>query len=175
MMKMDLIANSRNDEYYTPRYAVIPLLKYIPSGKTIWCPFDTKESLIVKTLKEAGYIVKESHIRDGADFFYTSPLGDIAISNPPYSLKMEVFKKLFKLSIPFAMLVGVVGLFESRERFELFSKNEFEILWMSKRISYFKSFSDPKPFLNPPFSSVWITKGFLPRGNVFEEIQKGNF
>lgn len=30
-MKMDKVANSNNDEYYTPLYAIEPILKYIPT------------------------------------------------------------------------------------------------------------------------------------------------
>lgn len=37
-MKMDKIANSGNDEFYTPQYAVKPIIKYIPSNSKIWCP-----------------------------------------------------------------------------------------------------------------------------------------
>ncbi len=31
---------NKSDEFYTLEYAIKPLLKYIPSDKTIWCPFD---------------------------------------------------------------------------------------------------------------------------------------
>lgn len=91
------------------------------------------------------------------------------------SFKYEVFKKLFELNIPFAMLVGVVGLFESQKRFELFSENDFEIMYFNRRVSYFKDYNDPKPKLNPPFSSVYITKGILPRQIVFETINKKDY
>ena len=53
---------------------------------------------------------------------------DYIISNPPYSLKHEVFERLFKMNISFAMLVGVVGLFESQKRFTMFKNNDFEII-----------------------------------------------
>lgn len=171
-MKMDKVANSGNDEFYTPRYAIEPLIKYIPKNKIIWCPFDTEESLIVKTFQENDYKVNYSHINEGKCFFITEVCGDIIVSNPPYSLKGKVFERLFELNIPFAMLVGVVGLFESQHRFNLFKNNKFEIMWLNKRVSYFKSYDDPKPSLNPPFSSVWITSDILPHSNVFEEIYK---
>lgn len=29
-MKMDKVANSGNDEFYTPQYAITPILKYLP-------------------------------------------------------------------------------------------------------------------------------------------------
>jgi hypothetical protein len=172
-MKMDQVANSKNDEFYTPRYAIEPLLKYVSPNLCVWCPFDTHESLIVKTLQERGNEVIHTHITTGQDFFNTNPEGyDIIISNPPYSLKGQVFERLFQLNKPFAMIVGVVGLFESAHRFNLFANNKFEIMWLSKRVAYFKSYEEQKPSLNPPFSSVWITSKVLPQGNVFGVIDK---
>lgn len=70
------------------------------------------------------------------------------------------------------MLVGVVGLFESQKRFQMFKDNSFEIMYFDKRISYFKSYADQKPSLNPPFSSVYICNGILPNRIIFENIIK---
>ena len=53
-MKMDKVAGSKNDEFYTPKYAIRPIMKYIPKNSKIWCPFDTEDSNYVKLLKEAG-------------------------------------------------------------------------------------------------------------------------
>ena len=53
-MKLDKVANSGNDEFYTPLYAIEPILKYIKPNSTIWCPFDTEESLFVKELIRGG-------------------------------------------------------------------------------------------------------------------------
>ena len=36
------------DEKYTPGYGVLPIIKYIPEGKIVWCPFDTKRSEFVQ-------------------------------------------------------------------------------------------------------------------------------
>ena len=181
-MKLDLITNkdsiengiNNNDEFYTPKYAIVPLLKYLKPNSKIWCPFDTHESLFVKTFKEHGHTVIHTHKFNGENFF-TYELSnncDYIISNPPYSLKYEVFNKLYEFCKPFAMLVGVVGLFESQKRFELFKNNDFEIMYFNKRISYFKSYSDAKPKLNPPFSSVYLCHNILPKQIMFEEIDK---
>ena len=171
-MKMDKVAGSGNDEFYTPKYAIEPLLKYIPNESKIWCPFDTSESNFVKTLS-INNNVYFSHIERGKDFFITdAPECDYIISNPPYSLKYEVFKRLFEIGKPFAMLVGVVGIFESKKRYAMFKENDFEIIYFNKRISYFKNFDDQKPSLNPPFSSVYICKGILPKQIVFEDVTK---
>lgn len=64
-MKMDKVASSQNDEFYTPEYAIKPILKYIKMPCTIWCPFDTEESNFVKLLSQyaaCGVSVIHSHI-----------------------------------------------------------------------------------------------------------------
>lgn len=172
-MKMDIVANSGNDEFYTPKYAISPIAKYIKPNSVIWCPFDTDESMFVKELEKDGHKVIFTHISSGYDFFnYEPETYDYIISNPPYSLKYEVFSRLFSLKKPFAMLVGVVGLFESQKRFEMFKNNKFEIIYMNRRIAYFKNYKEQKPSLNPPFSSVYICSMMLPEKIIFEEINK---
>lgn len=173
-MKMDIIANSGNDEFYTPSYAIEPIMKYVKAGSKIWCPFDTENSLFVKELRDAGCEVVYTHIADGKDFFKLLPPCncDYIISNPPYSIKTEVLERLFDLDIPFAMLCGVVGLFESRRRFSMFRENDFEIMYLNRRVAYFKNYSELKPSLHPPFSSVYVCHKMLPQQIVFEEMSK---
>ncbi len=172
-MKMDKVAGSQNDEFYTPDYAVKPIMKYLKPKSLVLCPFDTEQSNFVKLLKKEGHEVIHQHISEGKDFFdMEDSFVDYIISNPPYSLKGKVFEKLFELGTPFAMLVGVVGLFESQHRFNMFKDNNFEIMYMNKRIAYFKSFEEQKPSLNPPFSSVYLCHKMLPKQIVFEHISK---
>lgn len=170
-MKLDEIT-VKKDEYYTPPYAIEPLLKYVQTGKKVWCPFDTEESLFVQMLRNMGCEVIATHIFNQEDFFELNVDCNYIISNPPYSLKAEVFERLFALGKPFAMLVGVVGLFESQRRFSMFRDNPFEIMFMNKRVSYFEDYSDQQPALNPPFSSIYLTSKMLPDRIVFEEIDK---
>ena len=114
-----------------------------------------------------------THIDSGGDFFKIEPPKcDYIISNPPFSLKQQVFQRLFEIGMPFAMLVGVVGLFESQTRFEMFRDNDFELMYFNKRISFFKDYADQKPSFNPPFSSVYVCHHVLPKQIVFEEIRK---
>ena len=70
------------------------------------------------------------------------------------------------------MLVGVAGLFESQERFEMFRDNSFEIMYLNRRVAYFKNYTEQNPSLHPPFSSVYVCHGILPEKIIFEEIQK---
>jgi hypothetical protein len=171
-MKLDEIT-VKKDEYYTPAYAIEPILKYIPKEATIWCPFDTAQSNYVKIFEDRGNDVVATHIDDGVDFFEYEPEHyDFIVSNPPYSLKGEVFERLFALGKPFAMLVGVVGIFESQKRFKMFRDNEFEIMYLNKRVAFYEDHKDQTPSLNPPFSSVYICSNMLPKQIVFEEIVK---
>lgn len=119
-----------------------------------------------------GHKVINTHILNGQDFFDIDVECDAIISNPPYSCKGRVLERLFELDKPFAMLVGVVGLFESQQMFNMFKNNKFEIMYMNKRVSYFKDYADQKPSLNPPFSSVYVCHNILPQQIVFEEINK---
>ena len=173
-MKLDIVANSRNDEFYTPMYAIAPILKYLRRFKRIWCPFDTDESLFVKALLAEGHEVVNTHITNGEDFFDLDIACDAIVSNPPYSRETEVIERLFSLGKPFAMLVGCVGLFESQTRFDMFKSNSFEIMYLNRRVSFFKDYKDIKPELNPPFSSVYLCHNILPKQIVFEKIEKVN-
>lgn len=59
---------NKNDEYYTPAYAVYPIAKYLKEGSIIWCPFDTIESEFVQVLTDLGFKVEFGHIETGEDF-----------------------------------------------------------------------------------------------------------
>jgi len=171
-MKLDIVCN-KNDECYTPFYAVKPILKYLKKEWVIWCPFDNEKSYFVKILKKEGFNVVYSHLDESKDFFEYEPvIWDCIISNPPYSLKSEVLERCFCFGKPFALLLGVVGLFESQRRFNLFKNNPFEVLYFNKRVAFFNNFNEEKPKLNPPFSSVYITSNLLPKQICFEEIDR---
>lgn len=171
-MRFEKIKYNKNDEYYTPAYAVEPLIKYLKPNSLIWCPFDLEKSYFVKIFKEQGHRVINTHIDNGQDFFELDYDCDYIISNPPYSLKYEVFSRLFELKNPFAMLIGIHGLFDNIKRFELFKNNKFEILYMHPRVNFFQEYSSKKEVKNVPFQSVYICHNILPEQSVFENINK---
>lgn len=164
---------NKNDEYYTPSYAVIPIMKRIPKGSTIWCPFDKEDSNFVKVFTENGYNVIYGHIETGEDFFEVDvPKCDYIISNPPYSLKNDVFERLYKIKKPFAMLINFQGIFDSNKRFELFEENEVQMLWLYPRVNYIKKDSSSESGV--PFQSGYLCKGILNMPLEFERINKKN-
>ena len=164
---------SEQDEYYTPLYAVIPIEKYLKRRSVVWCPFDKEESLFVRYLRSQGHTVFYTHIDMGYDFFDTSPPErcDYIISNPPYSIKTEVFKKLNELGIPYAMLVGSAGIFAAKARFEVF-KDGIEQMVFSSRIAFMTDYYSCELKAFPPFESSYICRGVLPKQLIFEDLNK---
>ena len=154
------------DEYYTPPILVEIILPYLKPGSTIWCPFDKKDSEFVIKLKEDGHNVIYSHIFDGVDFFETiPPLCDYIISNPPFSKKQAVFKRLLSLGIPFGMVMNI-QILNYHETGDLFKDYDLELLMPTKRISY-----NGKPV---PFLSGFFCNGILPKQVIYVPVEHTN-
>lgn len=155
--------NSETDEQYTPHYAVVPIIKYLPRNAIIWCPFDTENSEFVLALKEAGYKVVYSHIFTGQDFFrYEPPHWDIIVSNPPFSRKQEIVERCLSLGKPFALLLTNLWL-NSSAPCRLFKERELQMLLFDKRINY----------LNKNavfFGSSYFCHKVLPKQIIFENL-----
>ena len=155
---------SMTDEWYTPKKAVEIILPYLKEKqyKKVWCPFDKENSEFVKVLKENGYEVVYSHIETGGDFLKheLQPEGvECIISNPPFSKRDQIFKRLFEIGLPFAIIMSLNGLFDSQSRFDTFSKNKFEILVPKGRIKFIdKQMNSSK---SPHFQSGYVCSGFL--------------
>lgn len=162
---------NKNDEYYTPAYAVYPILKYLKPESVIWCPFDTEDSNFVKVFKEYGFNVIHTHIFDGQDFFEQRvPECDYIISNPPYSKKGLVFERLYEIGKPFAMLINFQGIFDHKDRFEMFKNNRVEMVWLSPRVNYIKDKNTIPSGV--PFQSGYLCSGICEKQLVFEFLDK---
>ncbi len=168
---------NKNDEYLTPAYAVYPLIKRLRAGSTIWCPFDEADSQYVKVFRRYGFAVIHSHINEGQDFFAMDvPECDYIISNPPYSLKHRVIMRLYEIGKPFAMLINFQGIFDHRERFEIFRKKRVEMLWLSPRVNF--SSKNNSTTTNAPFQSGYLCCGICSKQLEFEYLdlkQKNNY
>ena len=137
-MKLDKVANSQNDEFYTPLYAIKPIAKYIPPHSTIWCHFDTKDSLFVKCLAEQGHYVCYSHKDMGYDFFECEiPKCDYIISNPPFSIKEKVFERCLEYEKDFILVLPETFIF-SVGFYKLLQKYNFHYkIYSPKQRVYF--------------------------------------
>lgn len=158
-----LYSKGSNDENYTPRYAVLPLLKFIPKDKVVWCPFDTRESEFVKVLQDNNIKVICSHIDTGQDYYNYEPKEwDMMISNPPFTKKRLIFERALKFGKPFALLMTNTWLNDSAPK-QLFKDKDLQLLMFDKRIDF-----DGQKKIT--FSSSYYCYNFLPKQIIMEEL-----
>lgn len=170
-----------SDEVFTPAYAVLPLIKYIKlfedkigHSVTIWCPFDKDSSEYVKNFKKAGFNVIYSHIDEDKNFFFYEPQEsyDIIISNPPFSQKDNVLKRLYELDKPYAMLLPVPSL-QGQARFA-YIKDDLQYLGFDRRINYYMNSDFSQVQKGVSFGSCYLCKRFLPKDLILEELETKN-
>jgi hypothetical protein len=141
------------------------LLQYIKPNSTIWCPFDKKESEYVSILSNHHTVIY-SHIDDGKDFFSYEPNDyDYIISNPPFSLKLKILKRLYILNKPFAMLLGL-PILNYQEIGNLFTMNPIQLLIFDKKVSFDGNTAS--------FNSSYFCNNFLPRDLIFHSLPHNN-
>jgi hypothetical protein len=123
------------DDYMTPKYVWENILEYIPKGKDIWECFygDGKSGIFLQELLPNNNIIHQP-----IDFFEHN-LGDILISNPPFTKKKEVFTRLKILDKPFIMICPSSMLNTQYIR-NLFSnlKDKLQIIIPIRRINFIK-------------------------------------
>jgi hypothetical protein len=136
------------------------IVSVIKREPIVWCPFDKEYSEYVLFFKELECNVIYSHIDYGQDFFTYVPSGDydIIISNPPFSRKLDVFKRCNELGKPWVMLTNVMSL-NYMEIGNYFADNPIQMLIPDKRVSF-----DGNP---SSFCSGYVCKGFLERDLEF--------
>lgn len=131
---------TKHDSYMTPKSAWENIIDYIPKDKVIWEAFygDGKSG---EYLTELGFNV----IHEEKDFF-TNDLGEIIVSNPPFSKKKEVLTRLKELDKPFIMIMPCSTLTTQYFR-KLFSESEdrIQIIIPRKRIHFVKLINGKKP------------------------------
>ena len=162
-----LYSKTGNDEAYTPSYGVEPILKYIPKGATVWCPFDTEQSNFVKLISQQNP-VKFSHISQGQDFFeYEPKQWDVIVSNPPFTNKRKYFERALSFGKPFALVMSNAWLNDSAPK-QLFQDKDLQMLMFDKRMV----FENPDGRANNKitFSSSYYCWNFLPKQIIMEKL-----
>ena len=138
-----------DDQYNTPKEAWEAIAKFIPKDKTLWEAFmmGNTSSKSMDYLTELGCDVVGSPELD----FFENNLGDVICSNPPYSIKKRIFKRLAELDKPFILLLPVSTI---TKQFVKVLKREFiQIIIPDKRIQFIKG--------EDPLKRCWFDTAFL--------------
>lgn len=131
----NITGNFYSDEWYTDQKTVnkcIELLN-LKGHEVVMCPFDSENSLFVKTLREMNHTV----IYGIQDFIESNYLYDVLVTNPPFSIKDTVIEKVLqsgKKSVLVLPLDSVGGV----KRHALYAKFGYPSVYIpTRRVSYF--------------------------------------
>jgi hypothetical protein len=89
----------KHDDYMTPKYAWENIQQYIPKDKLIWEAF-YGDGASGKHLTELGFTVIHEEIE-----FFENNVGEIIVSNPPFSKCKEIMARLMILDKPFILIM----------------------------------------------------------------------
>ena len=163
-----MYSSGNNDECYTPDYGVEPILKYIPEGDIVWCPFDKEDSQFVIQISKQNEVVR-SHIDVGQDFFdYEPHAWDIIVSNPPFTDKRKFFERALSFNKPFALIMTNTWLNDSAPK-QLFKDRDLQLLMFDKRMKFISP--DGRNNDKITFSSSYYCWNFLPKQIIMEELK----
>ena len=127
------------DDYMTPKYAWENIKNFIPNDKVIWEAFygDGKSG---DYLKELGFNV----IHEKVDFF-ENDLGDLVVSNPPFSQAHNILKRLKELNKPFILILPCSKLNTQYMRSLFAGDEKLQIIIPKSRISFNKQIDGKTP------------------------------
>lgn len=108
MSEIFKIESIKGDEYFTLDKDAEIIAQHIIKPMKVWLPFNDKGKAFDRILPKHGHKV----ICTDTDFFTTEPPEgtQAVISNPPFSRKKEVIKRLDQLRLKYALIVPLLFL-----------------------------------------------------------------
>lgn len=132
--KNNLTGNVLSDEWYTPQFIVdkvIDILDQYYIDLKILLPYDTENSLFVKSLKDEDITYG---IRDFLESDYDY---NMLVTNPPFSIKEKVFEKCLQNGKDFILVLPETFIF-SVKFFDLLENYKFHYkIYSPKQRVYF--------------------------------------
>tara|TARA_A100000171_G_C2104396_1_gene131490 strand:- start:542 stop:1021 length:480 start_codon:yes stop_codon:yes gene_type:complete len=120
-----------DDEYMTPISVWENIKEHIPNDKIIWEAF-YGDGNSGNNLKQLGFDV----IHKPVDFF-ENDLGDVIVSNPPFSLSKEILNRLYELDKPFILILPSSKI--NTQFFRKWKDKGIQIIIPKKRIQFIKN------------------------------------
>ena len=137
----------KDDQYNTPKEVWESIAHLLPKDKVIYECFygDGKSG---EYLADLGFQVEHHDI----DFFEDPPFEyDLLVSNPPYSCKPKVFKRLAEIDKPFMMLVPVSTM--TKKFLKTYFQDKIQIIIPKSRIHFVKNSVQTK---SSWFDTIWV-------------------
>mgnify|MGYP003659872383 FL=1 len=130
----------KHDDYMTPKSAWEDIKEYIPKDKVIWESFYGSGDS-GKYLTELGF----NTIHEDIDFFENN-LGEIIVSNPPFTIIPKVLERMVELNKPFILIMPSSKINTQYFR-KIFAKNvdPIQIIIPKKRIQFIKTIDGEVP------------------------------
>lgn len=102
------VESIRGDEYFTLDADAEIIAQHIIRPMKVWLPFNDRGNAFDRVLPAHGHKV---FVTDG-DFFTTEPPDEVeaVISNPPFSQKKEIIKRLDALGLKYALIMPFLWL-----------------------------------------------------------------
>ena len=121
----------------TPKYAWENIKHLIPKDKVIWEAFygDGKSG---EYLEELGFKVIHKEVD-----FYKNNLGEIIITNPPFSQAKDILNRLFELDKPFIIILPSSKI--NTSYFRKWKDKNFQIIIPRRRIHFTKKINGETP------------------------------
>ena len=127
----------KHDDYMTPKTAWENIIEYIPKDKVIWeCFYGDGRS--GEYLREFGFNV----IHEDVDF-YENNLGEVIVSNPPFSQSKKVMERFLELDKPFIIIFPASKICTSYMR--AWKDKGLQIIIPKKRIHFQKQIDGVVP------------------------------
>ena len=146
--------DKHNDDYTTPPETWKQIAQYIPKGYgvEVWEALYNSDSASADTLRDLGCRV----VYDDVDFF-THKLGTHIVTNPPFSCKEQVFKRLAELDMPFIILMPSHSL--CARYIKRYFKNKLQLIIPDTGLHYMKRDKDTGERITlkrTPFDSIYV-------------------
>ena len=127
--------------------------------------------LFFKHLSGGGWQVERSSLEEGQNFFEFEPTEyDVIISNPPFTQKDAVLKRLYEPGKPFAILLPLNSL-QGVSRYKYF-KQGIQILTFDKRIGFHNPENMKEYKKGSSFATAYFCKDVLPKDLIVEELKE---
>lgn len=174
----------------TPPYALDPLFPFLDALRAklgrepiIWEPFGGKGS-IARTLRARGYkviatdilpivslLVDPNVVECSRNAFRWRPAQfDVIVSNPPYSIKPQVYKWLAALGCPFALLVPVETIGAGNGH-ALLEQIDHEQLLLDTRVDFMMPSHTDWQQGSAQFPTFWSCRGLLGKQVVYGKMK----